>query len=64
MDDNFFKDVVYLGHPKVILRLYTKFQPSSLSGSGQEVCGDGGWVVVLRPILVLSFCFSQAEQLD
>ena len=37
--------------------LYAKFQPSTMSGSGQKVCGGGGgWV--LRPIIVLSLSSS------
>ena len=41
--------------------LYAKFQPSTMSGSGQKVCGGGGgWV--LRPIIVLSLSSSEAEQ--
>ena len=40
------------------------FQPSTMSGSGQKVCGggggEGGWWWVLRPIIVLSL--ARAEQ--
>ena len=37
---------------QVLIMLYAKFQPSTMSGSGQKVCGGGGgWV--LRPIIVL-----------
>ena len=34
---------------QVLLNLYAKFQPSTMSGSGLKVCGGGGggwWVVV------------------
>ena len=37
-------------------------QASILPGGDHKVCG--GWVVVCKPILVFSFDFSQAEQLD
>ena len=31
---------------QVLLNLYAKFQPSTMSGSGQKVCGGGGgWVL-------------------
>ena len=52
---------------QVLLKLYAKFQPSTMSGSGLKVCGGGGgggwwWVVVvLRPIIVLSL--AQAENI-
>ena len=45
---------------KVVLKFYSKFQPSTMSRSGQKVCGGGGggccwWVVVvLRPSQVKS----------
>ena len=47
----------------VMLRLYTKFQCSTMPGTGQKVCGGvvggwaGGW---LKPILV--FSLAKAEQ--
>ena len=48
---------------QVLIMLYAKFQPSTMSGSGQKVCGGGsggcGW---LRPIIVLSLSPSLAEQ--
>ena len=47
-----------------MLRLYTKFQCSTMPGTGQKVCGVvgggcGGWW--LKPILV--FSLAKAEQL-
>ena len=52
----------------VMLRLYNKFQCSTMPGTGQKVCGGGGVVVVvvvvwwwLKPTLV--FSLAQAEQL-
>ena len=47
-----------------MLRHHTKFQCSTMPGTGLKVCGGmvgGGWVVVVcKPILV--FSLSQAEQ--
>ena len=39
--DIFFLFFVYLGYPKVV---YTKFQASTMSPSGQKVCCGGRWV--------------------
>ena len=32
---------------KVVLKLYAKFQPSTMSGSGLKVCGGGWWWLVV-----------------
>ena len=41
---------------QVLLKLYAKFQPSTMSGSGLKVCGGGGggWWVGGKPNLVNS----------
>ena len=36
----------------VILRMYTEFQCPTMPGTGQKVCGGGGWVC--KPIIMLS----------
>ena len=40
-----------------LIMLYAKFQPSTMSGSGQKVCVVVGGLV-WRPIIVLSLSFS------
>ena len=41
----FFLKILFV---QVLIKLYAKFQPSTVSGSGQKVCGggNGGWVGV------------------
>ena len=48
---------IFILYIQVLLKLYAMFQPSTMSGSGQKVCGGGGgwWLI---PIIVLSLSFS------
>ena len=39
---------LHLGSSQVVLMLYTEFQSSTMPGTGQKVCGGGGWVVVVE----------------